>query len=73
MDLVEVVWVNGEGEQTTLLRDARAQGRFLVGIECNEWGVGHREGCTEEPALMIHQDRIRTVTPVEARRSSADV
>jgi len=46
------------------LRDPRVQGKFLVGVECDANGVGvRRDGCTEDPALMIRRDRIRRLEP----------
>lgn len=72
MTVVRVLWWNPLGEVTTLLRDPYEQGRFLCGVECNEWGVGIREGCTEEPKLMIRRDRIRSMEPIKVKTRDDD-
>ncbi len=56
MIIVHVTWC---GDHAAYIRDPVRRGKFVCGIECNEFGIGMRhEGCTEDAELRIERDRI---------------
>lgn len=63
LKLVRITWTGGH---TAILRDPRESGAFLRGIECNDRGIGVREGCVEDPELMIRLDRIESLEELSA-------